>query len=70
MSLAACVKRILCDPDVSKAQAVASALTFLNQQSKSQYRNDPTEILELKNMVSETVNPHLKTAIDEVVERL
>lgn len=70
MSLAACVKEIICDPDVTESQAIANAILFLDEQSKAAYRNDPTEILKLKKMVSDIVRPHMKKAIDEVVSKL
>jgi hypothetical protein len=70
MSLAACAKKILCDPDVSQAQAVANTLAFLDEQARSQYSNDPTQILDLKEIVSEIMNPYLKKGITETVDKI
>lgn len=70
MSEAACAKEILCDPDVTESQAIANTLLFLDEQSKAEYRDDPTDVLKLKKMVSETVRPHMKKAIAEVVSKL
>jgi hypothetical protein len=70
MSLARCLKRILCDPDVTESQAIANAIEFLEQQSQAEYSDDPTEVLNLKTKLSDTVRPHMKKAIDEVVAKL
>lgn len=68
MSLAACWKEILCDPDVSEAQAIANAENFLMEQSKAQYGNDPTEVLRLKRITSDAARPHLKDGIKAAVK--
>ncbi len=70
MSLAACAKLLLCDENVSKAQAVANCYDFLDEQSKAQYSNDPIEILDLKEKLSKIINPKIGEGIKEAVSQI
>lgn len=70
MSLQACVKELLCDPDVSKEKAIYNAKLFLQRQAESLYRKDPSQVLEIKGDIEKLLRPHLERGIQEVVTYL
>ena len=70
MSSAACAKKILCDPSRNKVEALYNTLKYLESQSKSDYKNDPSELLNLKENIYNAITPALETAIGEALKVL
>jgi hypothetical protein len=70
MSLAACVKEILCDKTVNKAQAASNALEFLDAQIVASYSDDPTEIIQLRNKIFNAMSTPLQDCIEKAVQAI
>lgn len=70
MSAAACTKKILCDPSVNKLEALSNALNYLNAQIKTNYKNDPAELLALRENIYSSIEPSLKISINEALKHL
>lgn len=62
MSLAACAKKLLCDPDVNQAEGMANALDFLGKQAIKNYTDDPALIIDIKEQLSLAMKPYLDQA--------
>ena len=70
MSVAACVKKILCDPDASQLEAIVNVFEFLDAQSYNLYGGDPSEVLDLKEILYESISPQVGEAFKNILNNV
>ena len=70
MSKEACIKKLLCDTTVPPPQRIVNAIDFMQKQVESKYINDPSEELDLKEIIAYIAVENAKMTIDLILKKL